>query len=88
MTKLYPTTADSTLIKSHPRKMKLNQNFVNSLCIENQSPKDKATTEINPTNKNSNNDIPSAHKQDNNNIFSTVTHENSNPEQSPDVCNK
>ena len=61
---------------------------MNNPRIENQNPNNTATTEINPTNKNSNNNIPSGHKQDKNNIFSTVTRENSNPDQSPDMCNK
>ena len=88
MTKLYPTTADTTLTKSPRRKMKLHPNNMNNPRTESQNPNDKATTEIIPTDKNSNDTIPSEHKRNNNNIFSAVTRGNSNPEQSPDVCHK
>ena len=77
-----------TLTKSPRRKMKLHPNNMNNPRTETQNQNDKATTEINPTDKNSNNTIPSGHKRNDNNIFSAVTRGNSNPEQSPDVCNK
>ena len=88
MTKIQPTRADTTLTKSNRRKMKLHPNNINNPRTEIQNPNDKATTEINPTDKNSNDIIPSGHKRNDNNKFSAVTRGNSNPEQSPDVCNK
>ena len=88
MTKLYPTTADTTLTKSNRRKLKLNPNIMNNPHTESQIQNIKATTEIDPTIKNSNDTIPSEHKRNDNNIFSAVTRGNSNPEQSPDVCHK
>ena len=88
MTKFEPITADTTLTKSPRRKMKLHPNNMNNPRTETQNPNDKATTEINPTDKNSNDITPSGHKRNDNNIFSAVTRGNSNPEQSPDVCNK
>ena len=88
MTKFQPITADTTLTKSPRRKMKLHPNNMNNPRTESQNPNDKATTEINPTDKNSNDTIPSGHKKNDDNIFSSVTRGNTNPEQSPDVCNE
>ena len=88
MTKLYPTTADTTLTKLNRRKMKLNPNIMNNPHTESQIQNIKATTEIDPTNKNSNDTIPSEHKKNDDNIFSSVTRGNANPEQPPDVCNE
>ena len=88
MTKFEPITADTTLMKSPRRKMKLHPNNMNNPRTETQNPNDKTTTEINPADKNSNNITPSGHKRNDNNIFSAVTRGNGNPEQSPDVCNK
>ena len=79
MTKFEPTTADTTLMKSPRRKMKLHPNNMNNPRTETQNPNDKATTKINPTDKNSNNITPSGHKRKDNNIFSAVTQGNSNP---------
>ena len=88
MTKLYPTTADTTLTKPNRRRMKLNPNIMNNPHTESQIQNIKATTEIDPTIKNSNDTIPSEHKKNDDNIFSSVTRGNTNPEQSPDVCNE
>ena len=88
MTKLYPTTADTTLTKLNRRKMKLNPNIMNNPHTESQIQNIKATTEIDPTIKNSNDTIPSEHKKNDDNIFSSVTRGNANPEQPPDVCNE
>ena len=88
MTKIQPTRADTTLTKSNRRKMKLHPNNMNNPRTKIQNPNNKATTEINPTDKNSNDIIPSGHKRNGSNKFSAVTRGNSNPEQSPGVCNK
>ena len=79
MTKLYPTTADTTLTKSNRRKMKPYANIMNNPRIETQIQNDSATTEIQPDNKNSNGTIPTEHKKNDDNIFSLVTRGNTNP---------
>ena len=87
MMKLEPTTADLTLTKLPRCKMKLHSNNMNNPGTKIQNQNSKATTEINHTDKNSNNIIPSGHKRNDNNKLSAVTRGNSNPEQSPDLCN-
>ena len=88
MTKIQLIRADTTLMKSNRRKMKPYANIMNNPHIETQIPNNTATTEIHPANKNSKGTIPSGLKKNNENIFSLVTCGNTNPKQSPNVCNK
>ena len=88
MTTIQPTRSDTTLMKSNRRKMKPYANIMNNPRIKTQIQNNAATIEIHPGNKNSNDTIPSEHKKNDDNIFSSVTRRNTNPKQSPDVCNE